>query len=57
MKNTAWAHRDLIQEVMNSFDPKRVLGDLEKENPSLDGQIEETAVSKRSRGAMGQTHP
>ncbi len=57
MKNTVWTRRDLIQEVMNSFDPKRVLGDLEKANPSLDGQIEETAVFKRSSGAMGQNRP
>ena len=33
--------RDVMQEAMDRFDPKKVMAELEKERPSLDAQIKE----------------
>jgi len=38
--------RDVIQEALNNFDPQKVLADLEKEKPSLDGRIRATVLPK-----------
>jgi hypothetical protein len=41
--------RDVIQEAMNNFDPQKVLADLDKQNPSLDGQIRTTVLPKSGK--------
>jgi hypothetical protein len=40
-ENAPKTKRDVIQAVLNNFDPRKVLAELERERPSFDGQIKE----------------
>ena len=39
LRTTQRTVRDVIQDAIDIFDPKQVMVELEKEAPSLDGQI------------------